>query len=52
MRVQSEPVPISRAVLDKLTLRGIALWYMDDGSARRNYNNHGQVTSVATEIAT
>ena len=38
--------------LDHLTPEGVALWYMDDGHARRNYNKDGRVTSVATDIAT
>lgn len=38
--------------LSHLTPEGIALWYMDDGSARRNYNKGGRVSSVATDIAT
>lgn len=42
----------SSRVLDMLTPEGIAVWYMDDGSARRNYNKEGWVSSVATDIAT
>jgi len=42
----------SRPVLDMLTPEGIALWFMDDGHARRNRNRDGYVTSVATDIAT
>lgn len=38
--------------LNFLTEEGIALWYMDDGSARRNLNKDGYVSSVATTIAT
>lgn len=38
--------------LDHMTPEGIAIWYMDDGHARRNYNKDGRVTSVATSIAT
>jgi len=38
--------------LDRLTPEGVALWYMDDGHARRNRNKDGRVTSVATSIAT
>lgn len=38
--------------LDHLIPEGIAIWYMDDGHARRNYNSAGRVTSVATDIAT
>ncbi len=38
--------------LDHLTPEGVALWYMDDGHARRNRNKDGRVTSVATDIAT
>lgn len=39
-------------LLDYLNIESIALWYMDDGSARRNTNSKGFVTSVATDIAT
>lgn len=38
--------------LTHLTPEGVALWYMDDGHARRNYNTIGRVTSIATDIAT
>jgi hypothetical protein len=38
--------------LDHMTPEGIALWYMDDGHARRNLNRDGQTSSVATSIAT
>lgn len=38
--------------MDHMTPEGVALWYMDDGHARRNYNKDGRVTSVATNIAT
>lgn len=43
---------ITRQVLDMLTPEGVAIWYMDDGSARINRNLVGRVTSVATDIAT
>jgi|TARA_R100001530_G_scaffold51081_1_gene37927 hypothetical protein len=43
---------LSGQVLDMLTPEGIAIWYMDDGHARRNTNKDGRVTSVATNIAT
>lgn len=39
-------------VLGWLTPEGIALWYMDDGHARRNINSKGWTTSAATSIAT
>lgn len=42
----------TRKVLDMLTPEGIAIWYMDDGNARRNVNKKGWVSSVATNIAT
>lgn len=42
----------TRRTLDMLTPEGIALWYMDDGHARRNTNTSGWVSSVATNIAT
>jgi len=42
----------TRRVLDMLTPEGLAIWYMDDGSARRNLNKEGFVSSVATSIAT
>jgi hypothetical protein len=38
--------------LDHLTAEGVALWYMDDGNARRNVNSSGRVSSVSTNIAT
>jgi len=41
----------SRA-LSMLTPHGIAIWYMDDGSPRININKQGNVSSVATDIAT
>lgn len=43
---------ITRRVLNYLTPQGIALWYLDDGSARVNRNSEGWVSSCATEIAT
>lgn len=42
----------NQVMLDHMTPEGVALWYMDDGHARRNYNNDGRVSSVATDIAT
>lgn len=42
----------TRRVLDMLTPEGVAIWYMDDGSARRNVDSKGFTTSVATNIAT
>lgn len=42
----------TRRVLDMLTPEGIAIWYMDDGHARRNTNRDGRVSSVSTTIAT
>ena len=43
---------ITWQVLNMLTPHGIAIWYMDDGSAKRNINQAGYVSSVSTEIAT
>lgn len=43
---------ITRRVLDMLTPEGLAIWYMDDGSARKNTSASGFITSVATDIAT
>jgi len=43
---------ITRRVLDMLTPEALAIWYMDDGHARRNTNSQGFVTSVSTDIAT
>lgn len=43
---------ITREVLDRLTDEGVAIWYMDDGSARKHINRHGWVSSVQTQIAT
>lgn len=42
----------TRKVLDMLTAEGIAIWYMDDGNARRNTNKEGWVKSVSSNIAT
>lgn len=42
----------TRQNLDFLTTEGIAIWYMDDGSCRRNVNKDGYVSSVSTTIAT
>lgn len=42
----------TRRVLDMLTPEAVAIWYMDDGSARRNIDSQGYTTSVATDIAT
>lgn len=42
----------TKQALDFLTHEGIAIWYMDDGHARRNYNKDGYVSSVSTSIAT
>lgn len=38
--------------LDHMTPEGIALWYMDDGHARRNINAKGRISSVSTNLAT
>jgi hypothetical protein len=38
--------------LSYLTPHGIAIWYMDDGSAHVNYNKEGWVSSCFTCIAT
>jgi hypothetical protein len=43
---------ITSDVLNMLTPHGIAIWYMDDGHARRNISKDGFVSSVSTEIAT
>ncbi len=43
---------ITSEVLNMLTPHGIAIWYMDDGHARRNFNKDGFVSSVSTEIST
>lgn len=43
---------ITRSTLDMLTPEGLAIWYMDDGHARRNLNSKGFVSSVSTNIAT
>lgn len=42
----------SRHALDMLTPEGIAIWYMDDGSAQYNRNKEGWISSVSTSIAT
>lgn len=42
----------SMHLLDMLTPHGLALWYMDDGSAGRNLNKDGWTTSVSTSLAT
>ena len=41
----------TRRVLDMLTPEGVAIWYMDDGSARVNINSVGKVSSIATDLA-
>jgi hypothetical protein len=38
--------------LDHMTPEGIAVWYMDDGHARRNFNSVGKVSSISTNLAT
>lgn len=38
--------------LSMLTPEGIAYWYMDDGSARRNISVKGIISSVSTNIST
>ena len=43
---------ITRRLLDYLTPHGIAVWYMDDGSARVNRSEKGWVTSCSTDIST
>lgn len=43
---------ITLQVLNMLSIQGIAIWYMDDGHARRNINSKGFVSSVSTNIAT
>lgn len=43
---------ITRSVLNMLSVQGIAMWFMDDGSQRKNYNKCGAVSSVALQIAT
>lgn len=43
---------ITEKVLDMLTPEAVAIWYMDDGHARRNVNKDGFVKSVSTNIAT
>lgn len=42
----------TRRVLDMLTPHGIAIWYMDDGSAGVNRNKSGWVTSCYTNLST
>jgi hypothetical protein len=42
----------NRMWLNLITNEGLALWYMDDGSAKTNTDKNGFVKSVATEIAT
>lgn len=43
---------VTDQVLGMLTVPGIAIWYMDDGHARRNLNKEGFVSSVSTQIST
>ena len=43
---------ISRRILDMLSLKALAIWYMDDGSMNCNRNKHKQISSVFTTIAT
>lgn len=42
----------TRRVLDMLSPHGIALWYMDDGSAAVNRNKHGWISSCYTNLYT
>ena len=42
---------VTRRLLDMLTPEGVAIWYMDDGSARVNINKGGVVSSCSTDIA-
>lgn len=43
---------IDLQVLNMLNPHGIAIWYMDDGHARRNLNRDGWISSVSTDIST
>lgn len=43
---------ITPRILEMLSPEAIAIWYMDDGHARRNVSSDGFVSSVASEIAT
>ena len=43
---------ITVGALNVLTDEGLAIWYMDDGHARRNFNSLGYVSSVSTTIST
>jgi hypothetical protein len=42
----------TRKTLEMLTPLGLAIWYMDDGHARRGYTAGTWVTSCSTDIAT
>ena len=42
----------STRILNMLTPEGIAIWYLDDGSARVNITKDGWIKSVASDIAT
>lgn len=42
----------TRRVLEMLTPLGVAIWYMDDGHARKSIGAHGWITSCSTDIAT
>lgn len=42
----------TRNTLNLLTPEGIAVWYMDDGHAGRNYNRDDKVSSVYSTIST
>lgn len=43
---------INRRILDMLTPKSLAIWYMDDGSMGRNKNKYGKVSSVYTMLNT
>ena len=42
----------TRDILDKLTLEGIAIWYMDDGSLSAEKDSNGKIHSYKLGIAT
>ena len=43
---------ITREILDKLTIQGIAIWYMDDGSFYKKINSNGKSICFDLRIST
>lgn len=52
MMYQNGVKKVTRQVLDMLTVQGIAIWFMDDGSYRMNRRDDGSVSSISLELST